>query len=69
MGDRIIVPLSFVEVRANWAGDGARAEAEALAALGEGYLDRWELTPDGAAMHGMASLVQPVRRADGRPRY
>lgn len=67
MGERIIVPPSFVEVRADWAGDRAAAEAEALATLGEGYLDRWELTPDGPAMHGMASLVQPVHRADDLP--
>lgn len=65
MGGRIVVPPSFVEVRANWAGDGAAAEAEALACLGESYLDRWDLRPDGAAMHGMASLIQPVRCADG----
>ena len=67
MGGRIVVPSSFVEVRANWAGDAAVAEAEALACLGESYLDRWDLAPDGALMHGMASLVQPVRRADGSP--
>ena len=65
MGVRIIVPPSFVKVRADWAGDAAAAEAESLARLGESYLDRWDLTPDGAAMHGMASLIQPVRRADG----
>ncbi|MCP3802572.1 aminoglycoside phosphotransferase family protein [Allokutzneria sp. A3M-2-11 16] len=29
------------------------------------YLDRWELRPDGAPGHGMASLVLPVRHADG----
>jgi streptomycin 6-kinase len=67
MGDRIIVPPSFVEVRAGGAGDGAVAEAEALASVGESYLDLWDLTPDGAAMHGMASLIQPVHRADGTP--
>ena len=67
MGERIIVPPSFVKARANWAGDTAAAEADALATLGESYLERWELTPDGAAMHGVASLVQPVRRADGTP--
>jgi streptomycin 6-kinase len=65
VGVRIIVPPSFVKVRADWAGDAAAAEAESLARLGESYLDRWDLTPDGAAMHGMASLIQPVRRADG----
>ena len=43
----------------------AAAEAEALAALGEGYLERWGLTLDGAAMHGVASLIQPVHQADG----
>ncbi len=67
MGERIIVPPSFVEARSSWAGDRALIEAEALAELGEHYLDRWDLVPDGAAMHGVASLVQPVRRADGTP--
>ena len=65
MGVRIIVPPSFVKVRANFAGDAAVAEAASLAGLGESYLDRWDLMPDGAAMHGMASLIQPVRQADG----
>ncbi|WP_432943566.1 aminoglycoside phosphotransferase family protein [Kribbella sp. CA-253562] len=30
-----------------------------------GFLDRWQLTVDGPPMHGAASLVLPVRRADG----
>jgi streptomycin 6-kinase len=67
MGERIIVPLSFVGARANWAGDAAVAETVALAGLGGSYLDRWDLTVDGPAMHGLASLIQPVRRADDSP--
>src|SRR5437660_1452078 len=61
---RVIVPEAFLALREEWGG---RAEAAALGPLGDGYLDRWNLTPDGPVMHGMASIVQPVRRADGAP--
>ena len=33
----------------------------------EHFLDRWELTPDGPTVSGMASVVLPVTRADGTP--
>ncbi|MFF8959784.1 aminoglycoside phosphotransferase family protein [Streptomyces sp. NPDC014894] len=36
-----------------------------LPGLTAGFLDRWELRPDGPVRHGMASLVLPVVRADG----
>ncbi|MBH5333398.1 hydroxyurea phosphotransferase [Streptomyces pactum] len=50
------------------AGDaGACAWLARLLRLGAEFLDRWELSPDGPAAHGMASLVLPVRRADGTP--
>src|SRR5258705_13893417 len=61
------IPAEFLALRERSKGAEGRAEAEALAALGPGYLDRWELTPDGTPMHGMGSIVQPVRRADGTP--
>ncbi|MEV6287975.1 aminoglycoside phosphotransferase family protein [Kribbella sp. NPDC051770] len=40
---------------------------QALPSIAAGYLDRWQLTLDGAPMHGAASLVLPVRRTDGEP--
>jgi streptomycin 6-kinase len=61
----LIAPAGFVALRERFRGAAGRAEAEALAALGDGYLEGWGLTPDGEPMHGMASIVQPVRRADG----
>jgi streptomycin 6-kinase len=39
--------------------------AAALPALTARQCDRWGLRPVGAAMHGLVSLVLPVRRADG----
>ncbi|MER6139127.1 aminoglycoside phosphotransferase family protein [Streptomyces sparsogenes] len=48
-------------------GASARAWLAGLPRLGGDFLDRWELRPDGPAAHGMASLVLPVRRADGTP--
>lgn len=39
----------------------------ALPQLIEDSLDRWALTLDGRGMHGMASLVVPVRTVDGMP--
>jgi streptomycin 6-kinase len=48
------------------AGDpSARAWLAGLPRLGGEFLDRWELRSDGPVAHGMASLVLPVRRADG----
>ncbi|WP_059007754.1 aminoglycoside phosphotransferase family protein [Streptomyces specialis] len=44
-----------------------RAWIAGLPALAAEFLDRWALRPDGAAGHGMASLVLPVTRADGTP--
>jgi streptomycin 6-kinase len=64
---RLTAPAAFVALREELRGPEGRAEAHALATLGDDYLDRWALTPDGAPMHGMASIVQPVRRADGSP--
>ncbi|MEV4743546.1 aminoglycoside phosphotransferase family protein [Streptomyces sp. NPDC049555] len=48
-------------------GPQARAWLTGLPRLGEEFLDRWDLRPDGLPTHGMASLVLPVLRADGTP--
>ncbi|MGW9349709.1 aminoglycoside phosphotransferase family protein [Nocardiopsis flavescens] len=42
-----------------WVADLPRRAAERL--------DAWNLTPAGAAMHGVVALVLPVTRSDGRP--
>ncbi|MFI0729020.1 aminoglycoside phosphotransferase family protein [Streptomyces sp. NPDC021225] len=62
----IDVPDAFA---ASYGAHGAseRAWIAGLPRLGGDFLDRWELRPDGAAAFGMASLVLPVRRADGTP--
>ncbi len=39
----------------------------AAPALAAEYLDRWQLRLDGKPLHGMASVVLPVVRADGTP--
>ncbi|MCK7621680.1 aminoglycoside phosphotransferase family protein [Streptomyces sp. RS10V-4] len=62
----IDVPDAFA---ASYGAHGAaeRAWLAGLPALGAEFLDRWALRPDGPARYGMASLVLPVRRADGTP--
>ncbi|MEW1548999.1 aminoglycoside phosphotransferase family protein [Streptomyces tsukubensis] len=62
----IDVPGAFA---ASYGTQGAEARAwlTGLPRLGGQLLDRWELRLDGRARWGMASLVLPVRRADGAP--
>lgn len=62
----IDVPDAFA---ASYGAHGASESAwiAGLPRLGGDFLDRWELRPDGVAAYGMASLVLPVRRADGTP--
>ncbi|MER7046353.1 aminoglycoside phosphotransferase family protein [Streptomyces jumonjinensis] len=62
----IDVPDAFA---ASYSAHGASARAwiAGLPRLGGDLSDRWELRPDGPAAYGMASLVLPVRRADGTP--
>ncbi|MER5766628.1 aminoglycoside phosphotransferase family protein [Streptomyces sp. NPDC001985] len=58
------VPAAFAA--SYGVGDpAARAWVAALPKLAADLLDRWDLRPDGLPGHGMASLVLPVRRADG----
>ncbi|MFG3436627.1 aminoglycoside phosphotransferase family protein [Nonomuraea sp. NPDC047897] len=62
----IDVPAAFAaSYGAN--GAGARTWLAGLPRLGGDFLRRWELRLDGPVAHGMASLVLPVRRADGTP--
>ncbi|GAB3995390.1 aminoglycoside phosphotransferase family protein [Nocardioides marmoraquaticus] len=48
-------------------GPDWQAWVEGLPALRDDLVARWALVPDGEPMHGQASLVLPVRDADGQP--
>lgn len=48
-------------------GPARQAWVDGLPALRDDLLGRWTLTPDGEPTHGRASLVLPVRDADGQP--
>ncbi|WP_017597694.1 aminoglycoside phosphotransferase family protein, partial [Nocardiopsis lucentensis] len=60
----VAVPAALVEsVSWNFGPEWAAA----LPGLTAYQCDRWELRPEGPAMHGMVGLALPVRRADGSP--
>ncbi|WP_432037223.1 aminoglycoside phosphotransferase family protein [Streptomyces cucumeris] len=63
---RFDVPDAFI---ASYGAHGPeeRAWLARLPRLGDEFLDRWALRPDGPPAHGMASLVLPVRGDDGTP--
>lgn len=58
---RIVVPAALIEEHSD---DDARPWLESLPELANSYLERWELRVTGDPMHGVASLVLPVVRAD-----
>ncbi|MFD6419549.1 aminoglycoside phosphotransferase family protein [Streptomyces sp. NPDC060194] len=60
----IEIPARFA---ASQRGFGGQAFLDALPERIETFLARWRLSVDGPAMHGVAALVLPVRRADGAP--
>ncbi|GAA1085326.1 aminoglycoside phosphotransferase family protein [Nocardiopsis composta] len=62
----IDVPDAFAAAYAE-QGAEARAWLAGLPRTGGGLLERWDLRPDGPTAYGMASIVLPVRRADGAP--
>jgi streptomycin 6-kinase len=57
----LTVPESFVE------GFADQEWLARLPALAGSLMDRWDLTLDGAPMHGACALVLPVRRANTEP--
>jgi streptomycin 6-kinase len=63
-GDRIVVPGPLAASHPTPRG---QAWIASIPDQGAGYLRRWDLTLDGPCMHGLASVVQPVRRNDGTP--
>ncbi|WP_343243910.1 aminoglycoside phosphotransferase family protein [Streptomyces sp. SID13726] len=64
----IDIPEELAATQALYNGDKGREFITALPALVDEFLERWELRPDGTALHGVAALVLPVvRRTDGTP--
>nr|WP_306461843.1 aminoglycoside phosphotransferase family protein [Spongiactinospora gelatinilytica] len=63
----IVVPDALAAMHEKLFGDEGRAWVADLPRLGEEYLRRWDLTPDGPSRHGWVGLVIPVRRGDGTP--
>ncbi|MEU4307308.1 aminoglycoside phosphotransferase family protein [Streptomyces rochei] len=63
----IDVPDALAASQAKYNGAAGRAFIDALPELAAGFLDRWGLRLDGAAMHGWAALVLPVVAGDGTP--
>ena len=63
----IRIPKDFAETVLSWGDDNATRWLHGLPELAGEYLDRWDLTLDGAPLNGFVSVVQPVRRPDGTP--
>src|SRR4051794_17414950 len=63
----IDVPHELAASHSKHAGVSGRIWIAALPDLAADFLDRWELRLDGAAWHGMVSLVLPVIRANNTP--
>lgn len=64
-----VVTVALPDALRAYAGRGPdwAAWLDRLPAVVRDLLGEWELTPDGGATHGHASLVVPVRTADGEP--
>ncbi|MFI0450580.1 aminoglycoside phosphotransferase family protein [Actinomadura sp. 6N118] len=63
----IEVPSELATTQSECNGEAGRAWIASLPGLAADHLDRWDLTVTGGSMHGMASLVLPVRTSDGTP--
>nr|WP_185992859.1 aminoglycoside phosphotransferase family protein [Streptomyces sp. 130] len=63
----IEIPDALVATQSAHNGEAGRAFVAALPGMAAGFLERWGLRRDGAAMHGVCALVLPVVRVrDGR---
>src|SRR4051794_7395793 len=63
----IDIPRALAAAQERYNGAAGRAFVAALPGLAAGFLERWQLRPDGAPMHGVGALVLPVLRPDGTP--
>ncbi|TDO54978.1 aminoglycoside/hydroxyurea antibiotic resistance kinase [Kribbella sp. VKM Ac-2527] len=59
----LVIPLTLWELHGD--DEDARQWLESLPDLTTTYLNRWSLEVVGTPLNGAASLVLPVRRADG----
>lgn len=62
---KIVVPAALTASQLKFDGEAGLSWSAQLPGLAESFLERWGLSLDGPAMHGMVSLVLPVVRADG----
>lgn len=60
----IVVPEDFVTGVVNQAGDAGRTWISQLPIVVESLCKQWNLTVDGAPMHGYLGLVVPVKRGN-----
>jgi streptomycin 6-kinase len=63
----VVIPDGLVASQYEFAGGAGRRFVSELPTLIDTFVDRWQLTVAGTAMHGMAALVVPVERPDGFP--
>lgn len=63
----IEVPAELAANHLKYPDDSGASWTAALPGVAEHFLDAWGLRLDGAPMHGIVSLVLPVRQADGTP--
>ncbi|MDN3023445.1 aminoglycoside phosphotransferase family protein [Streptomyces sp. S.PB5] len=62
----IDIPEGLAAAQEKFNGEAGRSFIAGLPELAADFLERWELRPDGGAMHGVSALVLPViRRTDG----
>lgn len=61
----IDIPEGLAAAQEKFNGAAGRAFIAGLPERAASFLERWQLRPDGDAMHGVAALVLPVLRADG----
>ncbi|MET9515366.1 aminoglycoside phosphotransferase family protein [Streptomyces sp. NPDC002994] len=63
----IVIPEALAVTQVEFNGEAGREWIAALPGEVAAYLERWGLRLAGPSMHGAASLVLPVERADGTP--
>lgn len=63
----IEVPDELAANHLQYPDDSGPAWTAALPGVAQHFLDAWDLRVEGPSMHGIVSLVLPVRQADGTP--
>jgi streptomycin 6-kinase len=63
----LVVPAALAASHHRYFSEAGARWVDALPALAQRCLERWELRLDGPAAHGAVALVLPVLRSDGTP--